>query len=134
MDFVQNNLMWIGLALFSGGMLIWQTIRGVAKGVSPLQATLLINREDAVVVDVRDASEFAAGHLPNARNIPLAQLDKRMGELDRFKDKPIIVCCQSGNRSGAACTGLTKAGFSNALNLIGGVPAWQEANLPITKK
>lgn len=135
MEFVQNNLMWIALALFSGGTFIWQTLRSQGvKNISPIQATLLINREDAVVVDVREANEFAAGHIPNARAIPLGQLQKRVGELEKFQDKPVIACCQSGSRSANACAILKKAGFGNVLNLTGGVPGWQDANLPITKK
>lgn len=136
MEFVQNNLLWVGLAVASGTMLLWQIIAGRAggPGLSPMQATLMINREDAVVVDVREAAEFAQGHIPNSRHIPLAALGKRVSELDKFKERAIIVNCASGNRSGSACGTLRKHGFTKVFNLSGGISAWDQAGLPITKK
>lgn len=136
MEFVQNNLLWVGLAVASGTMLLWQIIAGRAggPGLSPMQATLMINREDAVVVDVREAAEFAQGHIPNSRHIPLAALGKRVSELDKLKERAIIVNCASGNRSGSACGTLRKHGFTKVFNLSGGISAWDQAGLPITKK
>lgn len=136
MTFVQENIHWIGLAFVSGMMLLWPMVRGKTAGpsISPMQATLLINREDAVVVDVREPGEYSKGHIPNSRHIPLAQLDKRLPELDRFKDRPVIVNCQSGNRAFSACSALRKAGFAKVFNLDGGVSAWEQAGLPLTNK
>ena len=136
MEFLQQNVMWVAVAVISGGMLLWSLIRGGlgGAGVSPLQATLMINREDAIVVDVREPHEYAAGHVPNARHIPMGQVDKRLGELDRFKDKPVIVVCQSGNRSSSTCNALTKRGFEKVYNLSGGISAWEQAGMPVTKK
>lgn len=134
LEFVQNNLMYVMLALTSGAMLIWQTARaGVGGGgVSPLEATLLLNREDAQIIDVREDQEWAGGHIANARHISLGQLDKRIHELEKFKSRPLIVCCQSGNRSGSVCSRLKKKGFENVHNLAGGIGAWKEAGLPVT--
>jgi rhodanese-related sulfurtransferase len=136
LEFVQNNLMWIGLAVVSGGMLLWQVISGRSggQGVSPMQATLMINREDAIVIDVREAAEFAQGHIPNSRHIPLAALEKRVSELDKFRERAVIVNCASGNRSGSACGTLRKHGFARVFNLTGGISAWDQAGLPVTKK
>lgn len=135
MEFLQQNVMWVAVAVISGGMLLWPLIRGGGSaGVSPLQATLLINREDAIVVDVREPHEYAAGHVPNARHMPMGQVDKRLGELDKFKDKPVIVVCQSGNRSSSTCNALTKRGFEKVYNLSGGISAWEQAGMPVTKK
>ncbi len=136
MDFIKDNLMWVGLAAFSGGMFLWQTwqARGGGHGVSPTQATLMINREDAVVIDVREPAEYAGGHIPNARHIPLSQLDKRLPELEKFRQRPLIVNCASGNRSSSACGRLRRAGFERVFNLTGGIAAWNEAGLPVTKK
>ncbi|MEZ5614926.1 MAG: rhodanese-like domain-containing protein [Rhodocyclaceae bacterium] len=136
LDFVKDNLIWFGLAAFSGGMLLWQTwqARGGSASVSPMQATLLINREDAILLDVREAAEFGNGHIPNSRHIPLSQLDKRLPELDKFKGRSIIVNCASGNRSGSACGRLRRAGFEKVFNLSGGLSAWDQAGLPITRK
>ena len=136
LEFVQNNLMYVMMAVGSGGMLLWQTVRGFGgtAGLSPQQATLLLNREDALVIDVREANEWSAGHIPNARHVPLAQLEKRLSELEKLKDRPLIINCQSGNRSEAACRTLKKHGFEKVYSLAGGIGAWKEAGLPVTTK
>lgn len=135
MEFIQQNLMWVGLAAVSGGMLLWQTFSGSGgSNISPSDATLLINRQDALVVDVRETAEWSAGHIPNARHIALGQLGKHLSEIEKFKDKPVIVVCASGNRSGAACRTLKKSGFQQVFNLAGGVRSWGDAGLPMTKK
>ncbi len=135
MEFIQQNLMWVGLAAVSGGMLLWQIINGAGVNrISVQEATLLINRQDAVVVDVRETAEWSAGHIPNARHIALGHLGKHLSEIEKFKEKPVIVVCASGNRSGAGCRILKKAGFQKVHNLGGGVHAWQDAGLPVTKK
>jgi len=134
MDFVQQNLMWVIAAAVSGAMLISSFVRGGGKGVSISEATLLINREDALVLDVRETSEWSTGHIPNARHIALGQLAKHVSELEKFKDKPVIVCCASGNRSSTACGTLQRAGFTRVFNLSGGIGAWSGAGLPVTTK
>lgn len=136
MEFIQQNWnwAWAALALVSGSLLIVSSLRGGSRGISPAQATTLINREDATVIDVRGAAEFASGHLLNARHIPLGDLEKRLGELEKLKDKPVILNCQSGGRSSSACGILRKAGFTNVHNLEGGVAAWEQAGMPISRK
>jgi len=104
------------------------------QAASPADATMLINREDAVFIDVRTDKEFRDGHIVNAINIPQSNLPNRTTELEKYKNKPIIIGCKSGNRSGAACSMLKKQGFEHVYNLSGGILAWQSANLPITKK
>jgi len=134
-EFLQQNWYWAALAAASGSWLMVELIRGRGdkSQISPVEATLLINREDAQILDVREASEFASGHLPEARNIPVDKLAERIGELEKFKDKPIIVCCASGMRSGKACGELKKQGFDRLYNLAGGVDAWVGAGYPIKK-
>ena len=135
MEFVQQNMIWVALAAVSGGMLLWPMISGGgAQNLSPAEATLLMNREDALVLDVRESGEWSSGHIPGARHITLAQLDKRMSEIEKFKDRPIIICCASGNRSSSACGQLKKGGFEKVFNLSGGISAWLGANLPLTTK
>ncbi|PKO40428.1 MAG: hypothetical protein CVU31_16165 [Betaproteobacteria bacterium HGW-Betaproteobacteria-4] len=85
------------------------------------------------MVDVREPAEFAAGHLPEARNVPAGKLAERIGELEKFKGKPIIVCCASGMRSGKALGELKKQGFEKPYNLAGGVDAWVGAGYPVKK-
>jgi rhodanese-related sulfurtransferase len=96
-------------------------------------ALQLINHKDAVVLDVRERSEYDAGHVLNSKFIPLGKLKERMGELEKYKDRPIVVVCKSGNRSGTACFLLAKQGFTQAYNLAGGVQAWQKSQLPLEK-
>lgn len=135
MEFIQHNLMWFGLAVLSGSMLLWQTFNGAGtKTISVGDATLMINRQDALVVDVRETAEWSGGHIPNARHIALGHLGKHLSEIDKYKDKPVIVVCASGNRSSSACGTLKKAGFEQVFNLGGGIRAWSDAGLPMTKK
>jgi rhodanese-related sulfurtransferase len=134
MDFIQQNIMWVMAAVVSGAMLISSFVRGGGKGISITDATLLINREDALVIDVRETQEWSSGHIPNARHIALGQLDKRVSELEKYKTRPLIVCCASGNRSSTACGTLKKAGFERVFNLSGGIGAWTGAGLPVSTK
>lgn len=136
MKFVMENIWWIGLMLGSGAMLLWPMLRGGASGatdVSPAEAVLLINRENALVLDVREEGEFEAGHIPDAKNIPLAKLTERASELRKYQQKPLLVNCQGGVRSANACGQLKKAGFTRIYNLRGGLTAWNEAKLPVAK-
>lgn len=106
---------------------------GGVPNVSPTEAVMLINRSNAVVIDVRDDAEFAAGHITEARHIPLAQLPDRLKELHKLKDKPIVVHCKAGVRGGKACEILKKAEFTKIHNLEGGLDAWIQAKLPTVK-
>ena len=135
MKFVMDNIFLIAIAFVSGAMLVWPMVRRGAGGpsVTTLEATQLINRQDALVLDVREQAEFAQSHILNARWLPLSQLEARAGELEKFKDKPLIVYCASGNRSSTAASALTKRGFSKVVNLAGGFIAWQQAGLPVQK-
>ncbi|ACT49800.1 rhodanese-like domain-containing protein [Methylovorus glucosotrophus] len=133
MKFLINNAIYIGLAVGSGLMLLWPMLRRGAKSVSPNEAVLMINRNQAIVLDVRDDAEFAAGHLQDARHIPLAKLDERLAELQKFREKPVIVHCQSGVRSSKAAATLRKHEFTQVYELDGGVNAWTQAKLPLVK-
>ena len=134
MEFINQNILLISIVIVSGLGLLWPMfMRSGANEVNPAAATLLINREDAHVIDVREADEFAGGHLPEARNVPLAKLADRIAEIEKYKDKPVILCCASGMRSGKACGQLGKLGFTKVHNLAGGVDAWVGAGYPIKK-
>jgi rhodanese-related sulfurtransferase len=136
LQFLQQNWMLVAVAAVSGAMLVWSFIGGKLSGIEEadtLKATRLYN-DDALVLDVREDKEYAAGHIPKARHIPLGQLAGRLKELDKFKDKPILVTCRSGNRSAHACRTLKKAGFTTVYNQAGGILAWERANLPVTTK
>jgi rhodanese-related sulfurtransferase len=135
MQFLQTNWMLVSIAAVSGAMLVWTFIGSKLSGVDEadtLKATRLYN-DDALVLDVREEKEYAAGHIPKARLIPLGQLASRMQELDKFKSRPILVTCRSGHRSARACGMLKKAGFETVYNQAGGIIAWERANLPVAK-
>jgi len=135
MEFLQENMIWVALACVSGGMLIWPMIAGgTVAHLTPAEATLLMNREDALVLDVRETGEWSSGHITGARHITLAQLDKHLSELDKFKGKPIIVVCATGNRSSSACGQLKKHGFDKVYSLGGGIAGWRDSSLPLTTK
>ena len=135
MQFIRDNWMLASLALASGSMLAWSFVGNKLSGVDEadtLKATRLYN-DDALVLDVREDKEFAAGHIPKAKHIPLGQLANRIKELEKFKGKPVLVTCRSGQRSARACGMLKKAGFETVYNQAGGIIAWERANLPVTK-
>ena len=135
-QFLQDNWMLVALAVVSGAMLAWSFVGARLSGVEQadtLKATRLFN-DDALVLDVREDKEYAAGHIPKAKHIPLGQLGNRMQELEKFKGKPILVTCRSGHRSARACGMLKKAGFETVFNQAGGIIAWERANLPVTTK
>jgi rhodanese-related sulfurtransferase len=134
--FLADNVLLIGLAIGSGFMLLWPMLKRSASGVAnltPTEAVLLMNRSNAMVVDVREATEYAQGHIADAKHIPLAQLGERLKELTRYKDKPVLLHCQGGVRSAKACDLLAKNGFTKLYNLQGGINAWQQAKLPVVK-
>ena len=135
MDFIRNNIFLIVVALVSGGMLLWPLVRRGSGGpwVTTLQATQLMNRDDALVIDVREAAEFGRGHILGAKNVPLADLERRAAELDKHKARPLIVHCGDGNRAGSALALLRRYGFDKVYNLSGGFAAWQQAGLPTEK-
>ena len=135
MKFVIDNIFLLAVAFVSGLMLIWPVARRGAGGpsVSTLEATQLINRQDALVLDVREQAEFAQAHILNARGLPLSQIETRIDDIAKYRNKPVIVYCASGNRSSAAVARLRKSGFSQAVNLRGGIAAWQQAGLPVQK-
>jgi len=129
------NMFLVAVAFVSGAMLIWPMVRRAAAGasISTLQATLLINQQNALVLDVREAAEYEKGHMLNARNIALGELEARAAEIEKHKAKPVIVACDDGNRSGRAATALRKRGFEQVFTLSGGIGAWRQAGLPLEK-
>lgn len=127
--------MLILIALSSGGMLLWPAITGgmAAGDLNASTAVQLMNREKAVVVDVCESAEFAAGHIVGAKNIPLGELEAKLPGAVKNKTLPLILVCASGMRSGRAVAIAKKLGYEQAQSLGGGLKAWKEANLPVEK-
>jgi len=131
------NMVLFGTAVVTGGMLVWPLFGRLAGGAVPqvgaFEAVNLINRRDASVIDARSKADFAAGHIPNARNIPLAELAERIGEIEKLKARPVLLNCDAGAAAGKACAALNAAGFKEVFVLRGGMAGWAEASLPVEK-
>lgn len=134
MKFIIDNWYLVFVALASGGMLLWPVLRSASGGaLTPANAVQLINREKAVVIDVCEAEEFAAGHVGGAKNIPLGQLEERLPSVVKNKAVPVVLVCASGARSTRAAAIARKLGYEKAESLAGGLKAWREASLPVEK-
>ncbi len=134
LKFVLDNWVLFLAAITSGLLLLWPAItRGGGAGrVTPAQAVQLINREKAVLIDVCEPAEFAAGHAVGAKSVPLGSLEAS-NELPKNKSVPVVLVCASGARAMRAAGILKKRGFEHPHVLAGGLAAWREANLPVEK-
>ena len=133
-EFIGNHLVLSAMWLASVAAIIFYHQRTASAAVGPQQAVMLINRKDAVVVDVRDKKEFDAGHIVDSINIPLANLKQRVTELKKHKDKPVLVVCKLGQHSGDAAKTLEEAGHSDVIRLSGGVTEWKSQSYPLVQK
>ena len=134
MKFLIDNWMLISVAFASGAMLLWPMVQGATSGgLSAPAAVQLINRERAVVLDVCEPEEFAAGHVGGAKNVPVGQLEQRLPEVVKNKTVPLILVCASGARANRALAVAKKLGYEKAQVLGGGMKAWKDANLPVEK-
>ncbi|HEY6088005.1 MAG TPA: rhodanese-like domain-containing protein [Burkholderiaceae bacterium] len=136
-SFLLNNWHLILAALVSGGLLLWPMIKGSAGGagaVGAAEAVRLLNREKAVLIDISEPAEYAAGHAGGARNVPFGQLAGANNKaLPSNKTLPLVLVCPTGSRSSRAVALLKKAGYENVRALAGGLAAWRQANLPVEK-
>ena len=135
MSFFIENWYLVLAAVVSGGLLLWPHLAGATRaagGVSTAEAVRLINREKAVLIDVSEPAEFAAGHAPGARNVPFGALEGARN-LPTNKALPLVVVCPTGARAARAAGVLRKLGFEHARPLTGGLSAWRAANLPVEK-
>jgi len=132
-NFILDNWALVAVAAVSGGMLLRPVLQGAGGGLTPGAAVQLINRDKAVVIDVREPAEFATGHLVGARNIPVGELEAKLANSVKNKALPLILVCRSGARSGAAMATAKKLGYAQAQSLAGGLNAWAAAKLPVEK-
>lgn len=121
--------LWLGLFVT---LLVYLKAKS-GKALSPYQATQLVNRENGVVLDIRERKNYEDGHIVDAVNIPLAKLKERLAELEKFKEKPIVVVCQMGNQSGEAVKLLEGQGFASVARMSGGMAEWQTQGLPAVR-
>ncbi len=134
MDFLLDNWLLVLLALSSGALLAWPSLqRGGASAVNAAEAVQLINREKAVLIDVSEPSEYAAGHAAGSRNVPLAAIESSPKALPSNKALPLVLVCPNGSRASRAAASLRKLGFQDVRTLGGGLAAWREANQPVER-
>ena len=134
MKFIIENWYLFLVAIASGVMLLLPVLKGVAGGtLSAAKAVQLINREKAVVIDVCEPEEFAAGHVNGAKNVPLGQLEERLPTVVKNKTLPLVLVCAKGPRAQRAEAIAKKLGYEKAQAMAGGLAAWREANLPVEK-
>ncbi len=137
LDFLQRHWMLTAAAVGILFMLIAAEISRLTRKyaeVGPAEASRMMSHEEPLLLDVREINEYREGHLRDAKHIPLGQLGGKIDQIESWKDKPVIVYCRSGNRSGMACNLLAKHGFTKLYNLAGGIMAWKHDGLPVKKK
>jgi rhodanese-related sulfurtransferase len=132
-EFVGNHPILVGIFAVLLTLFIRNETQRGGRGVSPQELVNLVNKEGAVVIDVRDSKEFAAGHIVDAVNVPHTLLEGRLAELEKYKEKPVTIVCKMGQHAGTAGTMLRKAGFASVSRLTGGMTEWRNQNLPVVK-
>ncbi len=132
-EFIASHPFLAGAFVLLLGLFVRNEMQRGGETVTAQQLVSLINREGALVLDVRDKKDFREGHIVDALNIPHTALGDRLRELEKYKAKPVVVACKMGQHSGAAGTVLRKAGFENVARLRGGVTEWRGQNLPVVK-
>jgi len=134
--FVINHWVLFVALLAVGAMFLMNVLKGRFLGfkeIKPAEVVQLLNHKDAIVVDVREDTDYSAGHILNAINIPLGVLEQRVNELEKFHSKPVIISCRTGQQSARAGMIMQRQGFTDVYKLAGGMMAWQSASMPVTK-
>jgi len=136
-EFAGNNLILV-VAMMTITLLIIKTEISIkfsnVQQLNVNEAVRLMNDDEVVILDVRESSEYSSGHIKNSVHIPISALNKRINELEKFKNKKVLAYCRSGSRSNSACRTLSKQGFESVSNMSGGILSWTNANLPVSKK
>lgn len=132
-EFIVNHPYLVGTFVLLLALFVRNETRRGGPSVSPQQLVDMVNRQNAVVLDVRERKDYQSGHIVDALNIPSASLDGRIDELKRYRERPIVVACKMGQNAGTAGTLLRKRGFENVSRLTGGMAEWRNQNLPVVK-
>ena len=132
-EFVGNHPVLVGSFVLVFALFVRNEVARGGRAVTPQELVNLVNHGKAVVIDVRDPNEYAQGHIVDAINVPHTSLATRMSELDKYKEKPVVLACKMGQHAGAAGTLLRKAGFQNVVRLKGGVAEWRNQSMPVVK-
>jgi rhodanese-related sulfurtransferase len=132
-EFVINNYLLVAAFVLLLVLFIRNETKRGGNSVTAQQLVDMVNRQNAVVLDIRDKKEFQSGHIVDALNIPYSALDSRIDELKKYRERPIVVTCKMGTNAGAAGALLRKQGFENVSRLTGGIAEWRNQNLPVVK-
>ncbi len=132
-EFATNNFMLVAAWVLTLMMLFWTESQKAGKAVTPALTTQMINKQDAVLLDIRSKKEWDTGYITGSKHIPIADLTRRMSELEKYKSRPLIVICNLGQTAGSATKQLKAAGFENVMRMQGGITEWKGQNLPIVK-
>ncbi len=133
LEFAMNHYVLVSAFFVLWAVFFSLESRRGGKSVSPQQATNMVNREDACIVDLRDADEFRQGYIAGSVNIPMSQWAERIAELDKHKDKPVILVCKMGTSASLAGRQLRARGFERVARMQGGIQGWRADNLPVVK-
>jgi rhodanese-related sulfurtransferase len=137
-EFATNNALLVVAFFALIAIIIFNEVKNLGQKFTKLSpgaaVQLMNNNDDVVFLDVRESGETANGKITKSIQIPVGSVKERIAEIEKYKDKPVVVYCKTGTRSSVACNALTKNGFSNVYNLTGGIMSWQEAHLPVGKK
>ncbi len=133
-EFIGNHPLLVGSLIALVAILIASESRKGGKSISSQAVTTLINHQNGIVLDVREKADFSKGHIVDAVSMPHGKVTERMGELNKHKDKPIIVVDTMGQHSGSVVKQLKEAGFEQVVRLQGGIGTWTSDNLPLVKK
>lgn len=137
LEFSSNHLLLVASFIALLAVILFIEYRNLTQNftsIGPSAAITVINNENPVLLDVREMNELGDGMLRDSVHIPLSAVNKRLSEMDKYRDRPVLVYCRSGNRSGSVCRSLNGRGFDKVFNLSGGIMAWRDAHLPISKK
>ena len=133
LEFIGNHPVLTGMWMVTLGAIFFYHKRTSASSVAPQEAIMMINRKNAVVVDVRERKDFDSGHIVDSLNIPLNKLKQRLSELRKHEQKPLIVVCKLGQHSGEAAKLLQEAGYDEVVRLTGGLSEWKAQSLPLVQ-
>lgn len=132
-EFVSRHYVLTSIFVLLVIMLVFHETRRSGRNLSSRELTAMVNRDEAVIVDIRQKKDFSTGHIVDSIHIPADKLKERLAELDKYREKLLVVVCATGMSAGAACSELKKAGFNTA-RLAGGIGGWRADNLPTVKK
>ena len=131
--FVQENWVLIVLWISAAATLYYTETKKAGKSVSTTEATRMINRENALILDIRETQDFTKGHIAGAYNLPASVIEKKLSELTRYKTCPVVVVCKMGTSAGSVVKKLKNQGFEQVVRLAGGMTEWTAASLPVKK-